>query len=146
MPTGIYERTEKILASYPRGERHYCWRGSEAGDRSLHIWVSRIMGKPRHCSGCGTKTATSYEWANISGKYKRDVSDYKRLCKLCHVEFDKMYGENLPQTKLREFEVRQIRDLYLKKVFHSGQLCKIFGVTQSNILAIVNHKSWRRLK
>ena len=29
-----------------------------------------------------------YHWANISGEYKRDLTDYKRLCVSCHRYFD----------------------------------------------------------
>jgi len=30
-----------------------------------------------------------FQWANISGHYLRIVEDWKRLCKKCHVRFDR---------------------------------------------------------
>jgi hypothetical protein len=29
-----------------------------------------------------------FDWANISGEYLRDFSDWQQLCKLCHKAFD----------------------------------------------------------
>src|SRR3990167_9488287 len=36
-------------------------------------WDGRLMEKPKR-----------YEWANISGKYKRERSDWETLCPSCH--------------------------------------------------------------
>jgi len=36
----------------------------------------------------GVRERARYEWANISGEYKRDVSDYIQLCPSCHRKFD----------------------------------------------------------
>lgn len=54
----------------------------------LHRWVSRFLGKPRICSECGTTESKNYDWANISGKYLKDLSDWKRLCRSCHRKMD----------------------------------------------------------
>lgn len=62
----------------------------QKGYRSLHTWVERRLGKPMICSNCGDTTKKRYEWANISQEYKRELSDWKRLCVLCHKKFD--YG------------------------------------------------------
>jgi hypothetical protein len=45
-------------------------------------------GKPQHCADCGASgPGRRYEWANLTGRYG-DSSDYKRLCRQCHIRFD----------------------------------------------------------
>lgn len=57
--------------------------------RLLHFWVEKQLGKPSYCINCKkTGPARTYQWANISGKYLKDVADWKRLCVPCHLEFD----------------------------------------------------------
>ena len=46
------------------------------------------MGKADYCSNNKNHKAKRYDWANISGKYKRDFSDYKPLCRSCHEKMD----------------------------------------------------------
>ena len=69
-------------------ENHFLWKGDEAGYHAIHKWIIRKLGQPSLCEECGTTTAKRFEWANISGEYKRDFDDYKRLCKSCHALFD----------------------------------------------------------
>lgn len=47
-------------------------------------------GKANKCSNpeCKIKNPKSYDWANISGKYKRDLNDFMMLCRNCHRAFD----------------------------------------------------------
>lgn len=52
--------------------------------RKLHYWVERQLGKPMVCSYCNDDTRKRYHWANISQEYKKDVSDWVRLCVSCH--------------------------------------------------------------
>lgn len=76
------------LVSLPRGSNHHLWKGNDVGMGALHKWVERNRGKPNQCEHCTTTDANRYEWANISGQYKRDLSDWVRLCKKCHIAFD----------------------------------------------------------
>lgn len=71
-------------------ENHFNWKGEEAGYVSLHTWVRSRLGTPSVCFICGTRDANRYEWANISGEYHRDLEDWMRLCKSCHVRYDKI--------------------------------------------------------
>lgn len=73
-----------------KGENHYEWKGDKASYSSIHVWVSRRKGKPRLCEHCGTTTSKKFEWANISGNYKRVLSDWVRLCTKCHHHHDKI--------------------------------------------------------
>ena len=67
---------------------NYNWKGYNIGYSGLHVWVEKHLGKPRKCSHCGTTAAKKFEWANISKQYKRNLTDWIRLCTSCHVKFD----------------------------------------------------------
>ena len=69
-------------------EKHHNWKGNAVGKVALHDWVRSRRGTPSKCEHCGTTTAKRFEWANKSHEYKRDLSDWIRLCKKCHVKFD----------------------------------------------------------
>jgi hypothetical protein len=57
--------------------------------RELHTWIVKNYGKANHCVFCDTTTAKRYDWANISGEYKKDINDYIQLCRSCHIDYDK---------------------------------------------------------
>src|SRR3990167_5589544 len=71
------------------GRNNLNWKGNDVGYGALHHWVYRKLGHPKKCEDCETTIAKRYEWANISKKYKRDISDWKRFCSKCHRAFDK---------------------------------------------------------
>lgn len=60
---------------------HY---SSIPGYAAVHAWMYRTFGKPRLCEHCGKTDARKFEWANVSGQYVRDRSDWLRLCCSCH--------------------------------------------------------------
>ncbi len=61
------------------------------GYRATHNWVEHRLGKPLFCIECGITAGTTrnFHWANLSGDYKRDLSDWRRLCAKCHKAFDR---------------------------------------------------------
>lgn len=75
---------------YVQGENHPMWRGGSSY-RAVHKWIQRVMGKPDTCEGCGRSGLSGrfIHWANISGEYKREITDWKRLCAKCHKEYDR---------------------------------------------------------
>ena len=76
-----------------RGENHYAWKDKKATEQkgywAIHKWITRHYGTPKYCSNCHTEKSKKYEWANLSGCYKREKSDWARLCSKCHINFDK---------------------------------------------------------
>lgn len=70
-----------------RDELHKMFN-SNAGYTALHEWLYIRLGKPRLCENCGATDKKKYEWANISDKYFRDITDWARLCTSCHRLFD----------------------------------------------------------
>ena len=80
----------KKISEAQKGERGNNWKGALASYNSVHYFVRRTFGKPTKCEHCGgTFSGRKIEWANVSGKYKRDRSDWIRLCARCHKKFDK---------------------------------------------------------
>lgn len=73
------------------GDKNGLWRGDDVSYRSLHKWVVRHMGQPDGCEDCGKTglSGHSIHWANKSKEYKRELSDWVRLCVACHRAFDK---------------------------------------------------------
>lgn len=71
-------------------ENSFAWKGDEISYSGLHKWVSRKLGKPRCCEDCGKRCLKhrQYHWANISGNYKRVITDWRRLCVTCHKTYD----------------------------------------------------------
>lgn len=64
-------------------ENNGMWKGDKVGYKSLHQWVKKNKSKPKKCEEC--KRYSPYDLANISGKYKRDLKDWKWLCRRCHM-------------------------------------------------------------
>ena len=74
-------------------EKHPFWKGNEVSYRGLHKWVERKLGFPNKCESCGEieNNRRKIHWANKSGKYKRDLKDWIRLCAKCHYKKDDIY-------------------------------------------------------
>lgn len=72
-------------------EQHPNYKGEKVSYSGLHKWVTDRLGKPRHCAYCQDDTKKGdrmYQWANISHSYKRELSDWIRLCAKCHKAYD----------------------------------------------------------
>jgi len=66
------------------------WKGDSASYYAIHQWVRRWYGAPKICEYCNKDNLTGryIDWANKSGNYKRIRSDWIRLCKSCHKNYD----------------------------------------------------------
>ena len=64
------------------------WKGDAVGYTALHDWVRRCLGKPKRCVDCGAIEERVYQWSNISGEYRRVLSDWRQLCVPCHKIYD----------------------------------------------------------
>lgn len=80
-----YERLRKTIKTEQESPN---WKGNDVGKAALHNWVEKHRGKPRKCEHCGTKKAKQYDWANVSQEYKRELTDFIRLCRSCHAKYD----------------------------------------------------------
>jgi len=89
------ETKEKISYFYKGKirENNNCWKGDNVGKRGVHKWIESENGKAKNyiCKICQKKQA--YDWANIDHKYKRDLKDYRALCKSCHKKWDYQFNK-----------------------------------------------------
>lgn len=74
--------------SFKKGKVHPNWKGNKVGYISLHEWIRKRKGNAKKCVLNPSHKSKRFEWANISGKYKRNVNDYIELCPSCHRKFD----------------------------------------------------------
>lgn len=78
--------TRKIQSENQKGVKNSNWKGDNVGYSALHVWVLSQKIKPEKCECCGVNPP--FDAANISGEYKRDLSDWEYLCRSCHMEKD----------------------------------------------------------
>lgn len=107
--------------TFPTGENSWSWKGNRATKYSLHDWVIKHLGRPKKCEICKTESAKKYEWSNKSQKYKRDLSDWQRLCTKCHMVYDRPYrlkkyrkwqkSQGMKLTPLKELNERYFNKL-----------------------------------
>lgn len=90
------ETKEKIRKSKLKS-KNPMWKGDNVGYFALHNWVKRHKQKPKFCEDC-LKITNQLDISNISGKYKRDINDFKWLCRKCHIDFDKRKHLNIAIT------------------------------------------------
>lgn len=87
------------------GENNPSWKGNNIGYTGIHAWVVRQKGKACKCTHCNrTKMPIGmikyFNWANISGRYERNLKDWIQLCRPCHIAFDRSRGVWGNATKL----------------------------------------------
>lgn len=124
------------------GEKHHCWKGKKACYTTQHQWINHNYGKANGCDQCHTLTAKMYHWANISGKYRRSIKDYKQLCVSCHIKFNHLnkYGD-----KCRNGHKRPPEHL---RIDSSGRWkdCVICRRTRERIFRKKQRKFWEELQ
>src|SRR5579859_2774450 len=76
---------------FKKGNISFNFKGDLARYETKHQWVYYHYGKANHCENDCTHKATIYQWANISGRYLRDINDWKQLCPSCHQKMDDKY-------------------------------------------------------
>jgi len=85
-----------IKTEFKKGQIPWNWKGDEVGYAALHSWIKRKLGKPNKCQNPKCKHKTEiFDWANKSGKYKRDLNDWIRLCRSCHRSYDNERKRNV---------------------------------------------------
>lgn len=74
------------------GDRHTNWKGDEVGYIAMHNWAHRHVKLKESCESCGS--IKRLEMANISQQYKRELTDWKTLCRVCHLAYDLEFRRN----------------------------------------------------
>lgn len=81
----------KGLQGVQSDERHGGWKGNKVGYYALHAWIKRKLGKAKYCLFAKTlysDCSPSFQWANISREYKRNLEDWMQLCVRHHKQYD----------------------------------------------------------
>ncbi|HUS99460.1 MAG TPA: hypothetical protein VMY59_03980 [Candidatus Thermoplasmatota archaeon] len=102
---------------HSRGSNHYNWK-EKPNYQALHKWIQRNKPKTFACENCGA-SETRLECANISGRYLRDISDYKWWCRKCHMESDGRFA-NLKQGDIAIFQ----SEIYISYGVRICSVCK----------------------
>ena len=84
------EEAKQLMSDAHKGEKNHNWSGTNVSYNSLHHWIRNNYGSPSNCEACPKKGLSNRQihWANMSGLYKRDRNDWRRLCVSCHKLFD----------------------------------------------------------
>lgn len=107
------EANEKNRVAHLK-EKNSMWKGDNVGYNALHGWIKRHKPKTELCECCNTNK--SYDLANISQEYKRDVNDWEWLCRKCHMTKD---GRILILLEFNKIKLlKNIKCLFCKKIFH----------------------------
>ena len=80
---------KKKISEHRMEEKNPIWAGDKVKRVALHQFVYSRLGKPKLCEHCKTTKAKRFDWANKSRKYKRDLNDWIRLCRSCHIKYDR---------------------------------------------------------
>ena len=68
------------------GNKNPNWKSGKIHLAPLHQWVHRNKPMSDKCENCGRHK--KLDAANISGTYKRDINDFRWLCRSCHMMED----------------------------------------------------------
>lgn len=98
------EEAKQKLSKRFSGSGSVTWKGDKVSYSGIHKWINKMLGKPDKCEHCGKSGLKGHQihWANISGKYLRDATDWKRLCARCHVIYDNI-GNRAWVTRRRKY-------------------------------------------
>lgn len=143
----------KGVKGFQKGDKHPKWKGDKAiGYNVMHGWVSRNFIKPGLCEQWHIKS--SYDWANVSGEYHRDKSDWLALCRRCHMDSDgrmknlkrgnSMVGKKNPMFGKRHSEETKQKIRLHKKDF--GQVCQCGSKYIIRNGGIKNDNQWFQYK
>jgi len=127
-----------------RGEKALAWKGDGAGYHAKHIWLTKTYGRGKTCEECGI-VGRRLHWANISGEYKRNRTDYRELCPSCHKKFDSSF-ERRPLCKAGK-HVRTIdNQQYMKSGYYRCIPCFQKWKKDNAKVITEKHTEWQRKK
>lgn len=71
---------------------HYRWIDRPCPEKhyvAIHKRIHREYGKADFCEICYGSRSQYYEWSNKDHKYRLDRDDWQKLCRVCHIWYDK---------------------------------------------------------
>lgn len=82
-----------------KGDKNGQWKGDEVSYGALHAYIRNNLNKPEFCMDC--KISSPFDVANISQKYKRELTDWEWLCRSCHMIKDGRYANMKRGIKIK---------------------------------------------
>lgn len=153
----------EFIAMYGRKD---CGKGplvnkTDGGDGCLgliHTAEAREkMGAPNRGKKLSPEHIESIRWhgKNMSQETRDKISEagkgrpspFKGIKNPKHSEFmmGKNAGEDNLTSKLTNKEVLEIREIYSKKILSAKKIGVMFGICKSNVLNIVNRRTWKHI-
>lgn len=86
--------------AFKKGTIPHNFKNNGYGYQAVHAWLLRHYPKKGICEECLKESKTQY--ANITGKYLRDRSDYRELCYSCHSKIDRANPKHPSYTQTCE--------------------------------------------
>lgn len=83
------------------GAKNPMWKGDDVKKAALHDWIEDHKPRVALCEECNI--APPLDLANVSGLYKRDINDFRWLCRKCHMLSDGRL-KNLKQYQVKTEE------------------------------------------
>jgi hypothetical protein len=85
------EKLKKKLKKYGKRSKGRVFK-KKLTYSGIHYWARTNIPKPKFCICPHCNKRKRLEIANISGKYKKEFSDWVWLCKKCHMIYDGLIG------------------------------------------------------
>lgn len=87
--TAHYPNRIKRLRETRLRDNNPNWVGSKIGYNGIHSFIRRNKPYVDKCEECGAPQGSlKLDAANVSGRYLIDFSDWRWLCRLCHMKSD----------------------------------------------------------
>lgn len=115
----------------------------------LHKWLRDNYGNASYCAKDHSHIKKQYQWANISGQYKWDISDFIPLCTSCHRKMDfteplrKKYRDVKLGNKYKAKSVKQYskEGEFIQEFESSTEVFRQLKISQSAIANCLAGKS-----
>lgn len=81
----VYNMVMTIYKPHYKNSQIFNYNGKKYAYSTIHNWLHNNYGSATKCenSKC-LKRSKRFNWANISGEYRRDLKDWEQLCVSCH--------------------------------------------------------------
>lgn len=128
---------EAATSSNGYGALHKHQQGSEFAHRYIMKLCGEDIDGKQVNHRCDNKICVnpSHLYVGTQAENMADAVERRRL----------NYGEDHHNSKLRESDVVKIREKYTETNATQGEIADEFGVNQSTIWEIVNHKTWKNV-
>lgn len=84
--TKMTDEHRRKISQSKLADKNPMWKADKVGYNQLHALVRRRLPKPASCQKCFN--GPPYDLTNITGRYTRDLTNWKYLCRKCHMWYD----------------------------------------------------------